>query len=427
MIPDEWRVVRFAEIADYKAGRTPARANPEYWDGAGDDVPWVAISDMTEFGTVTATKEKISRAAFEHVFRSQAVRAGTLIMSFKLTIGRVATLGVDACHNEAIISIYPKPEVDQRYLGYFLAQVDYDALQDRQVKGNTLNQEKIDRIEVLLPPLDEQSSIANVLDLLRHSIDLQDRALATAEDLKRSAMRELFTRGLRGEPQKETEIGPVPESWDVEPIGAHFSVVSGGTPSRSNPAYWSGGTIPWVKTTEVDYCVITETEEHITPAGLESSAAKLLPKGTLLMAMYGQGITRGKVAILGIEAACNQACAAMSPLDDAVRTRFLYHFLTWRYEEIRSLAHGGQQQNLNLEIVRSLLAVVPPTHAEQDDIVSILDAIDRKIDLHRKKRVVLEELFKALLHKLMTGEIRVDELDLSVLDRVESEAEEVVA
>ncbi|KCB28568.1 type I restriction modification DNA specificity domain protein [Bordetella hinzii L60] len=390
-------------------------------------MPWVAISDMTEFDTVTATKEKISRAAFEHVFRSQAVRAGTLIMSFKLTIGRVATLGVDACHNEAIISIYPKPEVDQRYLGYFLAQVDYDALQDRQVKGNTLNQEKIDRIEVLLPPLDEQSSIANVLDLLRHSIDLQDRALATAEDLKRSAMRELFTRGLRGEPQKETEIGPVPESWVLEPIGAHFSVVSGGTPSRGNPAYWIGGNVPWVKTTEVDYCEITETEEHITPEGLENSAAKLLPKGTLLMAMYGQGITRGKVAILGIEAACNQASAAMSPLDDAVPTRFLYHFLTWQYEEIRSLAHGGQQQNLNLEIVRSLLVVVPPTRAEQDEIVAILDAIDRKIDLHRKKRVVLEELFKALLHKLMTGEIRADELDLSALDRVESEAEEAVA
>ncbi|AKQ56443.1 EcoKI restriction-modification system protein HsdS [Bordetella hinzii] len=348
-------------------------------------------------------------------------------MSFKLTIGRVATLGVDACHNEAIISIYPKPEVDQRYLGYFLAQVDYDALQDRQVKGNTLNQEKIDRIEVLLPPLDEQSSIANVLDLLRHSIDLQDRALATAEDLKRSAMRELFTRGLRGEPQKETEIGPVPESWVLEPIGAHFSVVSGGTPSRGNPAYWIGGNVPWVKTTEVDYCEITETEEHITPEGLENSAAKLLPKGTLLMAMYGQGITRGKVAILGIEAACNQASAAMSPLDDAVPTRFLYHFLTWQYEEIRSLAHGGQQQNLNLEIVRSLLVVVPPTRAEQDEIVAILDAIDRKIDLHRKKRVVLEELFKALLHKLMTGEIRADELDLSALDRVESEAEEAVA
>ncbi len=107
--------------------------------------------------------------------------------------------------------------------------------------------------------------------------------------------------------------------------------------------------------------------------------------------------------------------------------RYLYHFLTWRYEAIRSLAHGGQQQNLNLEIVRELPLTFPQSRNEQSEIVTILDAIDRKIDLHRKKRAVLEELFKALLHKLMTGEIRVDELDLSALDRVEAECEEAVA
>ncbi|WP_369333449.1 restriction endonuclease subunit S [Xylella fastidiosa] len=86
--------------------------------------------------------------------------------------------------------------------------------------------------------------------------------------------------------------------------------------------------MPWIKTTEVAYCQITETKEHITPKGLQDPAAKLLPKGTLLMAMYGQGVTRGKVAILGIEAACNQACAAMVPINNLVHTRYLYHFLT---------------------------------------------------------------------------------------------------
>ncbi len=215
---------------------------------------------------------------------------------------------------------------------------------------------------------------------------------------------------------KETEIGLVPENWEVDSIGAHHRVVSGGTPSRSNPTYWSGGTIPWVKTTEVDYCAIRETEEHMTPAGLEGSAAKLLPPGTLLLAMYGQGVTRGKVAILDIEAACNQACAAIRPSDDAVEPKYLYHFLASRYDAIRQLAHGGQQQNLNLEIVRDLRVAYPTDRAEQREIVAILDAIDRKIDLHRKKCAVLEELFKALLHKLMTGEIRVADLDLSALE-----------
>jgi type I restriction enzyme S subunit len=140
-----------------------------------------------------------------------------------------------------------------------------------------------------------------------------------------------------------------------------------------------------------------------------------LPVGTLLMAMYGQGVTRGKVAILGIEAACNQACAAITPKDDVVLPRYLYHFLTSRYDQIRSLAHGGQQQNLNLEIVRDLPVVHPKSSEEQNEIVVILDALDRKIALHWQKRAVLEELFQSMLHKLITGEIRVADLDPAAL------------
>jgi len=270
----------------------------------------------------------------------------------------------------------------------------------------------------------EQRAIAGVLRKTESALQQQTALIDNLRELKRASMRELFTRGLRGEPQKETEIGLVPESWEVAAIGTRHTVVSGGTPSRGNPAFWSGGTIPWVKTTEVDYCVITETEEHITPLGLESSAAKMLPAGTLLMAMYGQGITRGKVAILGIEAACNQACAAILPKDGTVLPRYLYHFLTWRYDAIRSLAHGGQQQNLNLEIVREMPLTFPQSQDEQCDIVTILDAVDRKIDLHRKKREVLEELFESLLHKLMTGEIAVSDLDLSALSPASTQPEE---
>lgn len=426
-LPEGWTVEPFSQVASYTTGRTPARANPAYWTKGERQVPWVAISDMEQYGTIVETAESVSALAFENVFRERMVPAGTLIMSFKLTIGRVATLGIPACHNEAIISIFPREGVDQRYLGYFLSQIDYTDHQDRQIKGNTLNQSKIDQIQVVLPPSNEQSRIADVLDKCRLGINIERAAEKTAEELKRAAMRELFTRGLRGELQKDIEIGPVPESWELATIGAHHSVVSGGTPSRGNPAFWSGGTIPWVKTTEVDYCVITETEEHITPLGLESSAAKMLPAGTLLMAMYGQGITRGKVAILGIEATCNQACAAITPKDDAVLPRYLYHFLTWRYEAIRSLAHGGQQQNLNLEIVRDLPVVYPQSKDEQDEIVTILDAIDRKIDLHRTKREVLEELFESLLHKLMTGEIAVSDLDLSALSPASTQHEEATA
>jgi type I restriction enzyme S subunit len=110
-LPSNWTTESFADIADYSIGRTPARANGSFWEDDGENVAWVAISDMKPHGVIRQTKETISGQAFRGVFGGRIVPAGTLLMSFKLTIGRVATLGLPACHNEAIMSIYPKDGV----------------------------------------------------------------------------------------------------------------------------------------------------------------------------------------------------------------------------------------------------------------------------------------------------------------------------
>lgn len=367
-------------------------------------------------GRLTPVASGLAAEVTSHKFRFR--RGDVLYGKLRPYLDKAVLAETDGVCTTELLVLRPKAEVDPKFLACVVHAPDFI---DHAMAGVTgahhprTSWAHIAQFE--LPDFDttEQRVVAALLWQIQSLVSEVTNAESAADNLKRAAMRELFTRGLRGEPQKETEIGPVPESWEVATIGAHHVVVSGGTPSRANPAFWSGGTIPWVKTTEVDYRVITKTEEHITTQGLESSAAKMLPVGTLLMAMYGQGVTRGKVAILGIEATCNQACAAITPKDEAVLPRYLYHFLAWRYDAIRSLAHGGQQQNLNLEIVRDLPVAYPKPKDEQDEIVTILDAIDRKIELHRKKRQVLEELFKALLHKLMTGEIRVADLDLSAL------------
>ena len=320
-----------------------------------------------------------------------------------------------------VIPLRPREEgQDRRLLFFYLLHPDVRHHVAERMEGTTGRQRVPTDVLLDLPfprfEPDEQTAIAGPLEMIQRLKAIETQSTQTTQSLKSAAMQTLFTRGLRGEPQKETEIGPVPESWKVESIGDHFSVVSGGTPSRRVSEFWTNGTIPWVKTTEIDYQVIQKTEECITQAGLDNSTAKLLPHGTLLLAMYGQGVTRGKVGILGIEATCNQACAAIRSKDDTVDSRYLYHFLSFRYEPIRQLAHGGQQQNLNLEIVRNLLIALPVDEESQLQIVAILDAIDRKIDLHRRKRAVLEDLFKSLLHKLITGEIRVRELELSTVD-----------
>jgi type I restriction enzyme S subunit len=198
-LPTNWTTEQFADIADYAIGRTPARANSVYWENDGENVAWAAISDMKPHGVIPQTKETISGRAFRDVFGGRIAPAGTLLMSFKLTIGRVAVLGIPACHNEAIMSIYPKAGVNQRYLGYCLSSLNYADHHDRQIKGNTLNKAKIDRLPIVLPPEPEQEAIANVLDLIVRANELGTSLVSLTSSLRASAMSELMSGRLRTE------------------------------------------------------------------------------------------------------------------------------------------------------------------------------------------------------------------------------------
>lgn len=402
MLPSDWKIEPLERLVRYDTGRTPARANPSFWEGPGDRIPWVAISDMKNFGTVTKTSETITRAAFEKVFRGRIVRAGTLIMSFKLTIGRVTTLGVDACHNEAIISIYPKRGIDQRFLGYFLSQVNYDDHQDRQVKGNTLNRDKINRIPIPLPHLAEQIQIADVLDRARAAITVQQHALNCAQELKRAAMRELFTRGLRGEAQKETEIGFVPESWELTPVEHIFKLTSG----KTRPSDLS--TAP---TNEKPYPVLggNGVMGYSSEWHLESDRILVIGRvGEYCGAIH---VASGKVWIT------DNALFAKEWLYSSASSAYVAAFL--RNFDLNRFKRMAGQPLVTQGMINEHSIPLPPLD-EQHEIVEILDAIDRKIDLHMRKKVVLEELFKTLLHKLMTGEIRVADLNLSALKPAET-------
>jgi type I restriction enzyme S subunit len=135
------------------------------------------------------------------------------------------------------------------------------------------------------------------------------------------------------------------------PLGSVANISTGGTPSTDVPDYWDGA-VPWITTGDIDFNVITRARQFLTEEGMRNSAAKLLPAGTLLMAMYGQGATRGKVARLGIEAATNQACAAIQPRHEEFSTDFLYVVLEASYESIRSRANIGGQANLSTALIR---------------------------------------------------------------------------
>lgn len=196
----------------------------------------------------------------------------------------------------------------------------------------------------------------------------------------------------------------LPEGWKRCPLGDIAQITSGGTPDRSEPRYW-GGNIPWVTTGEIRFNTITDTTEKITDAGVKNSAAKPFPPGTLLIAMYGQGKTRGQVAKLGLSAATNQACAAIL-LKAGNDTDFFYQALSSQYESLRKLGNAGTQKNLNGATIKQFTVCVPPPD-EQKSIAQILATWDKAIaiaesvlaNLLRQKR----ELLRRLLNRPRSG------------------------
>lgn len=182
-------------------------------------------------------------------------------------------------------------------------------------------------------------------------------------------------------------------------LGSIAKITSGGTPDRENSVYW-GGAVPWVKTSLVQNCRIglDDIDEKITEAGLQSSSAKLIPSGSILMAMVGQGKTRGQVAILATEAAINQNCAAII-LSDEANCGYVYQQLLFRYEEIRNASNSSGQQNLNAGLIRELRMPLPG-RAEQEKIGDILCAWDTAIEKAEQLIAAKERSSKALMQRV---------------------------
>ena len=165
VIPASWEWVRFQDVNQFRIGKTPKRAEPKFWSPS--EVPWVSISDMTQGGSIASTKEGVSAAAIAECFGGQTSPTGTLIMSFKLTIGRCSFLGRDAVHNEAIVSIFPAMSAGESfstYLSHALPLLSQLGDSKAAIKGNTLNSKSIANLPIPLPPPMEQERIAAKLD-----------------------------------------------------------------------------------------------------------------------------------------------------------------------------------------------------------------------------------------------------------------------
>lgn len=252
----------------------------------------------------------------------------------------------------------------------------------------------------------EQQKIAECLSTLDELIGAESQKLDALKAHKKGLMQQLFPREGETLPRlRFPEFHSAPE-WESGSLGSIFDTTSGGTPSRSEKAYWDGE-IPWITTSLVNFQVITKAEEFITDDGLENSSAKLFPVGTVLIAMYGQGKTRGQVALLGVEAATNQACAAILP-KKGIDPYFVFLNLAGRYEELRKLSNSGGQENLSQGLIREIPFSYPADETEQNRIATCLSSLDELIVAQSDRLSALQTHKQGLLQQLFPSAAEAD-------------------
>jgi len=269
--------------------------------------------------------------------------------------------------------------------------------------------------EVPLPPLPEQKKIAAVLLRIQRAIETQDKILQSLRDLKKSTMQRLFTHGLRGEKTKVTEIGEIPESWEVVTLGDTCTFLSGGTPRKSRPEFWKGA-IPWVSPKDMKTPKLRNAIDHISEEALDAGSC-LSPRGSVFIVVRGMILMKDvPVALAEVPMAFNQDIKAIIPNENCDPEYLLFALQAFKqllFQKVGRSAHGTRTI---ISDTLTRFAIPLPSSAEQRDIASSLRSIDEATAAHESKKAALQDIFRTALNKLMTGDIRAAGLDIDAAE-----------
>lgn len=315
------------------------------------------------------------------------INDGDVLISWSASLGVYIWNRGKALLNQHIFKVeFDKADIDKNY---FVFAVRHKLKEmGRKTHGATMKhivKKDFESTEIPYPSYEKQVEIATNLNKIFRIIESRNKELQLLDELIKARFVKMF--------------GSIHESTKYPYIAVKdlTNVISGGTPSRDRTEYWNNGTIPWVKTTELQNNVIKNVDEHITESGLAGSSAKLVPIGTVLVAMYGQGKTRGMTAYLGIEASTNQACACILP-SEKIDSMFMWKYFELSYDKLRSLAQGAGQPNLNGNMIKNFKVLVPPIEL-QNEYVAFLEQVDKSKSAIEKELKKTQILFDSLMQK----------------------------
>ncbi|GEB95947.1 hypothetical protein GCM10009724_21860 [Microbacterium lacticum] len=312
-----------------------------------------------------------------------------------IALNRVRILNEPGFMDTNVMALTPTHELETEYLFYWLS---YRGLWDIADVTSVpqINNKHIIPLQIQLPGKREQRTIADALGDVDTLIASIERLLSKKRDIKQGLMQELLTG--------RTRLPGFSGDWQTRSVGDLAQVRAGGTPSTSVPRYW-GGKIRWMSSGEIHKKRITEVDGRITDDGLRESAAQLLPVGTVLMALAGQGKTRGTVAVSEVELATNQSIAGILP-SGTHDPEFLYYNLDTRYDELRGESAGdGGRGGLNLTIIKKLRVLMPGIE-EQRAVSGVLRDVDAEIGTLTRRLESARNIKQGMMQELLTGRTR---------------------
>ena len=376
---------KLSQVFDLQMGKTPARNNEAYWGGTNK---WISIADIGKAPKyISDTKECISdRGVSESGIKK--VPQGTVIMSFKLSIGKTAITSEDMFTNEAIMAfidkgVYP---IDTNYFYHFCHGRDWSAGTNKAVMGLTLNKATLSDVEIDIPKIEQQREIASRLDFLDALISSRQEQLTKLDELVKSRFIELFGDSVTN------SMG-----WGTDTvIGVCEDIYGGGTPSKSHPEYYENGDIPWVSSKDMKTDILYDSQIKINQLGVDNSTAKMVPINSVIMVIRS-GILKHTlpVAINAVPITVNQDLKVFIP-SKRILPIFLMHQFKMLEKDILSGVRAVTADNIEFDSLKKREIIVPPIDL-QEQFATFVEQSDKSKLAIQESLAELETLKKALM------------------------------
>ncbi|EAH5153695.1 restriction endonuclease subunit S [Campylobacter coli] len=412
-LPQGWEVKKLEEIANIKGGKRLPKG--ENLLDNNTKFAYIRVADFQDNGTINLQNIKFINENTYNVLKNYKIYDDNLYISIAGTIGKSGIIPKElngAILTENAVKLeYIQNNISNKFMYFFtLSNIFKTQIQTstKIVAQPKLAITRLKQIQIPLPPLKEQERIVGILDesfaKIDESIKILEQDLLNLDELMQSALQKAFN------PLKDNakENYKLPQGWEWKNLGEIANTSSGGTPSRNKKEYWENGNIKWLKSGELNDGYIDFIEENITEEAIKNSSAKIFQKGTLLIAMYGA--TAGKLGILNLDSATNQAICAFLHKDKNIKflEKFLFYFLFFLRDKIIKDSFGGAQPNINQTYIKNLQIPLPPIK-EQEQIASHLDELSSHVKNLKQNYQAqikdLQELKNSLLDKAFKGNL----------------------